>query len=179
MCVPIRESHLGQAILKTCHPEALFWPKDLPEYFVLKCRTVAFSRVVLALNLSMLILSSVLSASETSNFHIKDRSKASKGFEAVAHYRDLFWKNKRIAKGVEQVFISPSKRFALFRQNGGLFLADERRQEVCIISGGYIGIPQHVVWGEPNLKASLEYPDGHLPTTIDLANANLDCHRFQ
>ena len=28
----------------TCHPEARFWPKDLPEYIVLNCCFPAFSQ---------------------------------------------------------------------------------------------------------------------------------------
>jgi len=97
----------------------------------------------------------------------------------LSSYRVLFWKSRRIADDVEQVFISPSKRFALFPQNGELFLADEKTQTVCVISGGYIGIPQHVTWNEPELKASLGYPDGHLPSTIDLSDASSHCRKFR
>lgn len=179
MVVSVRESSPSRVLLETCHPEARFRLKDLPEYLRHNFRVQALTPIVFALVICVMFLSHMLSASESSNFHVKDRSKASRGFGAVAHYQDLFWKSKRIAKEVGQVFVSPSKRFALFVQNGGLFVADENRQQVCVVAGGYIGIPDYVVWTEPNLKASLGYRDHHLPTTIDLFDVNSHCRKFQ
>ncbi|MFL6438280.1 MAG: hypothetical protein ACJ71Q_11920 [Terriglobales bacterium] len=113
------------------------------------------TRFVLILGILMVNSGSVSSASQRSNFHVEIRSRATRQMEALSHYRVLFWNNQPIANNVEQVFISPSKRFALFRQNGGLFVADENRQDICVIAGGYVGIPDYVVWIEPSLQASL------------------------
>jgi len=44
MVVPIRESFHPGDLPKTCHPEAWFWPKDLPECIGLEYFLRAFSR---------------------------------------------------------------------------------------------------------------------------------------
>jgi hypothetical protein len=97
----------------------------------------------------------------------QDTSSDPNGFEAVAHYADLYYGLRKLGTP-GQFSISPSGRYAGFEEEGRLLLFDRQSRAITDVTDGAFAIPRTFDWNEPAAFLEIDYYEDHAPSSIEL-----------
>jgi len=93
-------------------------------------------------------------------------------FEGIAHYHDLYYRSRLLAKGVGYSYsISPSGRFALFVDYGNIgrvMLFDRQTGEARNVTDGTFVVPRDFAWSEKAGVAHVSYYERQTSSRIIL-----------
>jgi hypothetical protein len=93
---------------------------------------------------------------------IEDHAEVSNStFESIAHYRYLFYKDKKLGHCGYFEF-SSSKRYALYQEgiSGELFVFDTKSKKNKKISNGFDGLVKKIKWSDDESKVHVQFYDG-------------------